>query len=99
MGNSENQYYRRRAGASYVTTVISITLVLFMLGWLGMVVLHAKKISNYVKENIGFSIMIKDGVKESRSFHSRKDWIRKICKIHRIYNPGKGCRGIFERTG
>ena len=72
MSNNENQYYRRRAGASYVTTVISITLVLFMLGLLGMVVLHAKKISNYVKENIGFSIMIKDGVKESSIFSLKK---------------------------
>ena len=36
-----------------------------MLGLLGMLVLHAKKLSDYVKENIGFSIMIKDGVKEA----------------------------------
>jgi cell division transport system permease protein len=72
MSNYENQYYRRRAGASYITTIISITLVLFMLGLLGMVVLHAKKISNYVKENIGFSIMIKEGVRESAIFSLKK---------------------------
>ena len=36
-----------------------------MLGLLGMLVLHAKKLSDYVKENIGFSIMLKDGVKEA----------------------------------
>jgi cell division transport system permease protein len=43
-----------------------------MLGLLGMVVLHAKKISDYVKENIGFSIMIKEGVKESSIFTLKK---------------------------
>lgn len=65
MAKQEQRYYNRRIHTSYVTTVISITLVLFMMGLLGMIVLHAKKLSDYVKENIGFSIMIKDGVRES----------------------------------
>ena len=59
-----NKYYKRRIRTSYVSTVISITLVLFMLGLLGMLVLNARKLANYAKENIGFSIMMKDGVKE-----------------------------------
>jgi cell division transport system permease protein len=59
-----NRYYRRRIRTSYVSTVISITLVLFMMGLLGLLVLNAKKLANYAKENIGFSIMIKEGVKE-----------------------------------
>jgi cell division transport system permease protein len=64
MARHAEKYYRRRVTASYVTTIISITLVLFMMGLLGLIVLHAKKLSDYAKENIGFSIMIKDGVKE-----------------------------------
>ncbi|HZX61993.1 MAG TPA: permease-like cell division protein FtsX, partial [Bacteroidales bacterium] len=50
---------------SHFSTVISITLVLFMLGLLGLLLLHTKKLSDYAKENIGFSIMIKEGVKEA----------------------------------
>jgi cell division transport system permease protein len=65
MARHEQKYYNRRIHTSYVTTVISITLVLFMMGMLGLIVLHAKKLSDYVKENIGFSIMIKDGVREA----------------------------------
>lgn len=61
----EEKYTRRRYQASYVTTLISITLVLFMLGILGMIVLHAKKLSNHVKENIGFRVFIKDNIKEA----------------------------------
>jgi cell division transport system permease protein len=72
MANPEEKYYRRRLGTSYVTTVISITLVLFMLGLLGMLVLHARKLSDYVKENIGFSIMIREGAKESAVFQLKK---------------------------
>ena len=64
MARQGQQYYRRHIHTSYISTVISITLVLFMMGLLGMLILHAKKLSDYVKENIGFSIMIKEGVKE-----------------------------------
>ena len=72
MAKQEQRYYRRRIHTSYVTTVISITLVLFMMGVLGLIVLHARKLSNYVKENIGFSIMIKDGVREAGIFMLQK---------------------------
>ncbi|HNW76264.1 MAG TPA: permease-like cell division protein FtsX [Bacteroidales bacterium] len=72
MAQREEISSRRRLGTSYVTTVISITLVLFMLGLLGMIILHTRKISNYVKENIGFSIILKDGVKESSIFQLKK---------------------------
>ena len=65
MDQIEQKYTRRRLNSSYLTTIISITLVLFMLGLIGMIVLHAHYLSNYVKENIGFTIMIKDNVKEA----------------------------------
>ncbi len=45
--------------------MVSITLVLFMMGLFGLIVLHAKKLSDYVKENISISIIMKDDVKEA----------------------------------
>jgi len=65
MANQEEKYARRRLKGSYITTVVSISLVLFMLGLLGLILLHTKKLSDYVKENIGFSIIMKDNVKEA----------------------------------
>ncbi len=56
---SEKQSGRRLRSAS-VTTVVSISLVLLMLGLLGMLLLYSKKISNYVKENISFEVFLKD---------------------------------------
>ncbi len=47
-----------------MTSVVTIALVLFLLGVLGLLVLNAKRISDYVKENIGFSIILKEGAKE-----------------------------------
>ncbi len=65
MAKAEDKYYRRRLQSSYITTVVSISLVLFMLGLLGLIILHTRKLSDYVKENIGFSIIMKNNVKES----------------------------------
>ena len=45
---------------SSVTVVISLALVLFMLGLLGLVVINAKKLSNHIKENVGFQVVLKD---------------------------------------
>jgi len=49
-----------RLRASYITSIISIMLVLFMLGLLGLIILHGKKLSEYVRENISISVMLKD---------------------------------------
>jgi len=61
---SEDKYARRRLRSSYFSTVVSITLVLFMLGLVGLIVLHANQLSQYVKENLGFTIYLKNEVKE-----------------------------------
>lgn len=72
MARQEEKYYKRRYRASYFTSIVSITLVLFMMGLLGLIVLHAKKLSNHVKENIGFSIIMKDGIKEAGIIELKK---------------------------
>lgn len=72
MSAFNDKYYKRKINTSYVTSVISITLVLFSLGFLGLFVLHAKSLSNYIKENIGFEIIMKDGVKEADIIYLQK---------------------------
>jgi len=49
---------------SYMTTVIGIALVLFMLGCLGLILLNANKLSTHVKENIRFQIYLQDEAKD-----------------------------------
>ncbi|HEY1025176.1 MAG TPA: permease-like cell division protein FtsX [Sphingobacteriaceae bacterium] len=49
----------------YISTVISIALVLLMTGLLGLILVHAKNLSNYVKENIVLNIIVNDGAKEA----------------------------------
>jgi cell division transport system permease protein len=50
---------RKTQRSSWISTIVSISLVLFLLGVLGVLLLHAQKISNYVKENIEISLVLK----------------------------------------
>ncbi len=72
MSGNEDKTSQKRLQASTVTTIISISLVLFMLGLLGLIILHAEKLSDYVKENIGFSVIIKENIKESAILEFQK---------------------------
>lgn len=59
-----NKYSNRRLQSSSLTTVVSISLVLFMMGLLGLLILNTQKLSDHVKESIGFQIILNDDVKE-----------------------------------
>ena len=62
MTKQENQKAGIKVKTSYVSTIISISLVLFVLGLLGVILVNANKISDHVKENIGLSLYLKEDV-------------------------------------
>ncbi len=83
MSKVEDRFYKKRLRSAHITTLISITLVLLMLGFLGLIILHAKKVSEFVKENIGFTITLDDNAKESsikkfQSDLSKKKYANKV---------------------
>lgn len=49
---------------AYLTSVVSISLVLLLLGIVGLLVLNARQMSDYVKENLCFSLIINNDVAE-----------------------------------
>jgi len=72
MASREEKYYKRRLSSSYLTAIISIMLVLFTLGFLGFVVINASSLSNYIKENIGFEIIMKQDAREADIVYLQK---------------------------
>jgi cell division transport system permease protein len=72
MSIQENQIVKRRLTSSYLTTVISISLVLFLLGIVGFLILNVQNLSRHVKENIGVNIELKDNVREADIQQFRK---------------------------
>lgn len=64
MSSSFEKYQKRRLISSYFSVVISISLVLFLLGLLGLLVLNTKKVADHFKEKIALTIYLKDTAKE-----------------------------------
>lgn len=64
MSSSFERHQKRRLISSYFSVVISIALVLFLLGLLGMLVLNAKTISDNFKERVVMTIYLNDSAKD-----------------------------------
>lgn len=100
MGFTEEKYNRRRLRSSYMTTLVSVTLVLFMLGLLGLILLQANKLSQHVKENISLSVIINDDVKEAtiNAFQKRLD-IAPFVKYTEYIPKERAARDLQEQLG
>ena len=64
MSSSFENHQKRRLISSYFSVVISIALVLFLLGLLGLLILNAKKVSDHFKEQVVLTIYLKETAKE-----------------------------------
>ena len=60
----EEKYYKRRLISSYFSVVLSITLVLFLIGILGLLLLNSRKVADHFKEQIAMTVYLKDSAKE-----------------------------------
>ena len=63
---SEKSSNKRRVAGSYFMSMMSIALVLFLLGVFALLMMHAKKLSKHLKENIGFEVVMNSNVKEAK---------------------------------
>ena len=64
MSSPFDRHQKRRLISSYFSVVISIALVLFLLGLLGMLVLNAKTISDNFKERVVMTIYLNNSAKK-----------------------------------
>ncbi len=62
---NEHKIAKRQLRSSYITSTISIALVLFLIGIIGLLLLNANRMGKHVKENLGFTILLKDNVREA----------------------------------
>ncbi|CAL2077412.1 cell division protein FtsX [Tenacibaculum sp. 190524A02b] len=62
MSTSFDSFQKRRLQSSYVSVVVSIALVLFMIGILGLVLLKSTKVANHFKEKVVMTLFLKDNV-------------------------------------
>ena len=65
MNNSFDKYQKRRLRSSYLSVIISIALVLFLVGFLGVILLKTNTISNHFKEKVAITIFLNDNAKSN----------------------------------
>ncbi|WP_431165743.1 cell division protein FtsX [Tenacibaculum halocynthiae] len=66
MNTSFDSFQKRRLQSSYVSVVVSIALVLFMIGVLGLVLLKSTKVANHFKEKVVMTLFLKDDVSKKQ---------------------------------
>ncbi len=90
MKNSKRKKIKKRIFNSWITSLISISLVLIMIGMLGLFIINATKLSEYVREKIGFTLVLNENIKEIE-----------IDRLQKVLNAGsfvKSTRYIDKET-
>ena len=100
MGNSESKIMRRRLRNAYLSSIISISLVLLLVGIASLLLVNARAISDYFKENMQVSVMMKQSVTESDALRykdelDKEDFIRSSFFVSRE----QGRREMEEMLG
>lgn len=81
MKPSNDRHIKRRLQTSSLSTMLSISLVLLMIGCMGLIYFNTTKLTNYIKENIGVSLVLKDNIKKVDRLQLQKNlqaskWIK-----------------------
>ena len=73
MASGENRLIRRRLAGAWLSTVISISLVLLLVGVAGLLVANARSVSDYFKENMQVSVLMKQEVGDDEAMEYVSD--------------------------
>ncbi|MCF6332575.1 MAG: permease-like cell division protein FtsX [Draconibacterium sp.] len=90
MADLKPKRLKKRIFNSWITSLISISLVLLLIGMLGLILINANQLSEYVREKIGFTLVLQDNINEAE-----------IYQVQKILNAGdyvKSTRYIDKET-
>ena len=73
MATAEQKMNRRRLANAYLSTVISISLVLLLVGVALILLANAKAVSDYFKENMRISVLLKQEVTEEQALDYQRE--------------------------
>ena len=81
MKQAQERHIKRKLRTSSLSTMLSISLVLLMLGSMGFMYINTNRLTNYIKENVGVSLILEDNIKKVDRFQLQKNldaspWIK-----------------------
>jgi len=80
-----DSYQKRRLRSSYFSVVISIALVLFMVGFLGLVLLKSTQVANQFKEEVVITLFLKNDTSNNQIENLRSSLIKEIFTRKIVY--------------
>ena len=85
MSSNFETYKKRRLRSSYFSVVVSIALVLFMVGFLGLVLLKSTQVANYFKDEVVVTLFLKNDTSKDQIENLRNSLIKEIFTRKIIY--------------
>ena len=100
MKGGENKIMRRRLANAYLSAVISISLVLLLVGVASMLLVNAKSVSDYFKENMQISVLLKQEVEDGQALAYQAE-LDSLAFIHstRFVSREEGTQEMKEMLG
>ncbi len=100
MGKADNKMMRRRLRNAYLSSLISISLVLLLVGVASMLLVNAKGVSDYFKENMQVSVLMKQDVSEEEAVGFRESLENeRYIKNTELISREQGQRELAEQLG
>lgn len=85
---------------SWMTSLVSITLVLVLMGLLSLILLNTRQLSEYVREQIGFTLVLKDNLRETEVLRLQKILnASEYVKSTRFINKEEAAKELTEQLG
>ena len=100
MAKKENKMMRRRLANAWLSTVISISLVLLLVGVSCLLLLNARSVSDYFKESMQVSVLMKQEVSETEALAFQKE-LEAMPFVHsaRYVSREQGIRELASMLG
>lgn len=97
MTNSFNSFQKRRLHSSYASVVVSIALVLFIVGILGLILLKSSKIANHFKEEVVMSLFFKDNTTKKQIDNFREKLLKEKFTKNIYYISKKDAAMAYQK--
>lgn len=100
MGKREDSYNKRRLRMAYVTSVVSVAMVLFVLGVLGGVIISGKKLAEHARNNLKLQVFLVFGIsdnasEEIKTFIAANEYVDDV----RLITPEEALQEYKEKMG
>ena len=100
MSSKFDSYQKRRLRSSYFSVVISIALVLFMVGFLGLVLLKSTQVANHFKEEVVITLFLKNDTSKEQIENLRTSLLKELFTRKIIYiSKGNAAKFYAEDLG